>query len=97
MRTSITIIKDTKGDYIATARGKDGRGFTDANAGTKVSHVAGRAARWMSYYATSNSEGGDLIAPAEVLALVPKQLRSIPARKKLFFADMPIPKIGALD
>jgi hypothetical protein len=36
----------------------------------------------MIQYAQSNPEGGDLMAPPEVLDLVPEHLRSVPAKNE---------------
>jgi len=41
-----------------------------------------RAAKLMIEYAQSNPEGGDLMAPAEVLEQVPAHLKKIPAKKE---------------
>jgi len=76
MRTLITITKSAT-RYIASAQGKFGGGYTGATAGTTTHEAAAFAANAMYHYARSNTEGGDLIAPPEVLALVPKHLHSL--------------------
>jgi len=76
MRTLITITKSAT-RYIASAHGKFGGGYTNATAGSTTHEAAAFAANAMCQYATSNPDGGDLIAPPEVLALVPKRLHSI--------------------
>jgi hypothetical protein len=76
-----TVIIDKRANhYVATVSGKFGGGFMGAHVGTTPEQAAGFAARQMVRYACSNSEGGDLVAPAEVLQLVPDNLRSVPAR-----------------
>ena len=87
MRTSIIITKRIVIDHIGanyytvTIRGKYGSEFCGVL--PAIPHeAAARAAEWMLSYAMSNAEGGDLVAPDEVLCLVPEQLRSIPARKR---------------
>ena len=75
-----TLIIEKRGNrYTATVSGKFGGGYSGANAGTTAEEAAGFAAREMIRYGQSNSEGGDLVAPAEVLQLVPENLRSVPA------------------
>ena len=76
MRATIIIEKRGKG-YIATASGKFGGGYQGARCGLTPQEAATFAAREMIRYAQSNSEGGDLMAPPEVLELVPEHLRSI--------------------
>ena len=78
MRASI-IISRRGGEYIATVSGKFGGGYSGAHAGRTPEDAATFAAREMIRYAQSNSEGGDLIAPEDVLARVPQHLRSVAA------------------
>jgi hypothetical protein len=76
------IIIDKRGaGYIATASGKFGGGYQGARCGLTAEEAARFAAREMIRYAQSNPDGGDLMAPPEVLELVPEHLRSI-ARKE---------------
>jgi hypothetical protein len=79
MRSTVIISKRGEG-YIATVAGKFGGGFQGARCGLTPDEAARRAAEWMIQYGQSNSEGGDLMAPPEVLELVPQHLRSVPAR-----------------
>jgi hypothetical protein len=79
MRATV-IIEKKQNRYTATVSGKFGGGYSGVNAGTTAEEAAGFAAREMISYGRSNSEGGDLVAPAEVLQLVPESLRSVPAR-----------------
>lgn len=79
MRATV-IIQKRRDRYTATVSGKFGGGYSGANAGATAEEAAAFAAREMVSYARSNNEGGDLVAPAEVLQLVPESLRSVPAR-----------------
>lgn len=79
MRSTV-IIKKRGDGYIATVSGKFGGGFQGARCGLTPFDAAAKAAEWMVSYTQSNDEGGDLMAPPEVLELVPEHLRSIPAR-----------------
>lgn len=76
MRSTVIISKRGEG-YIATASGKFGGGYQGSRAGLTAQDAASFAAREMIRYAQTNSEGGDLMAPPEVLELVPEHLRSI--------------------
>ena len=80
MRSSIIITKLGDG-YISTVSGRFGGGHRGARAGLIPSDAAATAARYMKIYAQSNPDGGDLMAPTEVLDLVPEHLRSIAARE----------------
>jgi len=79
MRSTIIIERRGAG-YIATVSGKFGGGYQGARCGLTAEEAARFAAREMIRYSQSNSEGGDLMAPPEVLALVPGHLHSIAAR-----------------
>lgn len=79
MRTTIIITKRGQG-YISTVSGKFGGGHSGARAGLTPHEAASRAAQLVIEYSQSNPEGGDLMAPPEVLELVPEHLRSIPAK-----------------
>lgn len=81
MRSSIIITKRGVG-YISTVSGRFGDGHQGARAGLSPYDAAASAARYMIEYAQSNPEGGDLMAPPEVLERVPKHLRSIPAHQE---------------
>jgi len=59
--------------------GRFGGGHQGARAGLTAYDAAVTAATLMIRYASINPDGGDLMAPAEVLDLVPEHLRSIPA------------------
>jgi len=76
MRSTIIISKRGAG-YISTVRGKFGGGHSGARAGLTPYDAAATAARYMIEYAQSNPDGGDLMAPPEVLEHVPPHLRSI--------------------
>jgi hypothetical protein len=76
MRSTVIIEKRGSG-YYASASGKFGGGFSGTPVGTDPSSAAAFAARQMVSYAQSNNEGGDLVAPEEVMALVPKHLQHV--------------------
>jgi len=76
MRTTVIIQRRGAG-YISTVQGQFGGGHSGARAGLTAYDAAARAANLMIEYAQINPEGGDLMAPPEVLDLVPAHLRSI--------------------
>lgn len=78
MRSTVIISKRGPG-YIATVSGKFGGGHKGARVGLTAQEAAATAASLMIEYAQSNTEGGDLMAPPEVMELVPEHLRSVPA------------------
>lgn len=78
MRTTVIIKKRGEG-YISTVSGKFGGGHQGARAGLTPYEAATKAAQYMIEYAQSNPAGGDLMAPQEVIDLVPAHLRSIAA------------------
>ncbi len=75
---SIVIITQRGTGYISTITGKFGGGHKGAGCGLTPCEAAAKAAQYMIEYGRSNAEGGDLMAPEEVLQLVPEHLRSIP-------------------
>ncbi len=78
MRTTVIISKRGEG-YISTVSGKFGGGHQGARCGLTPFEAAAKAASYMIQYAQSNPAGGDLMAPPEVLELVPVHLRNIAA------------------
>lgn len=80
MRTVVIIEKKGTG-YLSGVSGKFGGGHFGARAGLTAHEAAATAAKLMIQYARSNDEGGDLIAPEEVFALVPKHLHTIEEKK----------------
>jgi len=76
MRTTV-IISQRGNHYISTVSGKFGGGHSGAQAGETPGAAAAHAAEMMIRYAQSNKEGGDLMAPPDVLMLVPAHLVSI--------------------
>lgn len=78
MRATIIIRKRGEG-YIADVSGRFGGGHKGTRAGITPFDAATTAARYMIEYAQSNPEGGDLMAPPEVMDHVPPHLRSIPS------------------
>lgn len=79
MRTTVIIEKRGEG-YISTVSGRFGGGHSGARAGLTAEDAARRAAKLMLEYAQGNPDGGDLMAPSEVLERVPEHLRSIAAK-----------------
>lgn len=78
MKTTLIIEKRGEG-YIATLSGKFGGGFTNARCGKTKEEAAIFAAKKMLEYASLsiNPDGGILMAPVDVLHLVPEHLREI--------------------
>lgn len=76
MRTTVIISKRGAG-YISTVSGKFGGGHIGARCGLTAYEAAAKAAQYMIEYAQSNPDGGDLMAPPEVLELVPAHLHYI--------------------
>lgn len=79
MRTTVIIQKRGAG-YISTVSGKHGGGHSGARAGLTPFDAAATAAKLMLEYSQTNNEGGDLMAPPEVMDLVPDHLRNIAAK-----------------
>jgi hypothetical protein len=79
MRSTVIITKRGAG-YIAQVSGAHGGGFRGVRVGLTADEAAARAAGLMCDYAQTNKEGGDLMAPPEVKALVPEHLRSVAGR-----------------
>lgn len=75
MRTTVIITKRGAG-YISTVSGRHGGGHQGARCGLTPYDAAASAARLMVEYG-SNPEGATLMAPGEVLSLVPKHLHEI--------------------
>lgn len=76
MRTTVIISKRGEG-YVSTVAGKYGGGHQGARCGLTPHEAAASAAKYMLEYACENVEGGDLMAPPEVLELVPTHLRKL--------------------
>lgn len=76
MRSTVIIKKRGEG-YICTVSGKFGGGYQGRRAGITPQEAATTAAEAMIQYAQSNDDGGDLMAPPEVLELVPNHLRNV--------------------
>lgn len=73
-RSTVTITQRA-GWYIATVDGQSER------IGRTAAEAAAIATQLMVQHAVENPNGGVLIAPADVLALVPAHLRDVPARQ----------------
>lgn len=86
MRTIVIISKRGEG-YISTVHGKHGGGHTGARAGITPYEAAASAANYMAQYASTNDEGGDLMAPPEVMELVPEEVRKFAAVDYLKLKD----------
>lgn len=80
MRTTVIIEQRGQG-YISTVQGRHGGGHQGARCGLQPHEAAASAAKLMIEYAASNPEGGELMAPPEVMALVPEHLQKIEATK----------------
>lgn len=76
MRATVIITKRGQG-YISTASGQHGGGHQGARCGLTAQEAAAHAAQMMLRYGAWNAEGASLMAPDEVLSLVPEHLRSI--------------------
>lgn len=76
MRTTVIITQRGAG-YISTVSGRFGGGHQGARAGLTAYDAAATAARLMIQYAQTNPDGGVLMAPDDVLELVPEHLRSV--------------------
>jgi len=79
MKSTVIISKRGAG-YTCDASGRYGGGYQGASAGRTPEDAAAFGAREMLRYAQVNPEGGDLIAPADVLALIPAHLHHIEPR-----------------
>lgn len=87
MRATVIITRRGQG-YISTASGQHGGGHQGAKCGLTPHEAAAHAAALMLRYGANNPEGASLMAPDEVMALIPEHLRSIepsavPLRKDL--------------
>lgn len=78
MKSTIIITHRGEG-YIATVGARNGVVLQGARCGLTAHETATWAATMMLRYASpdSNPEGGELMAPPEVLELVPEHLRKI--------------------
>lgn len=74
VRTTV-IVKKRGAGYVATVAGPDNGAPNGARIGLSPSEAATSAAELMMRWCRDT--GGDLLAPPEVLALVPVHLRSI--------------------
>ena len=78
MRSTVIITKRGAG-YISTVSGRFGGGHQGARCGLTPQEAAAHAAGLMLRYGATNPEGGSLMAPDEVMALIPEHLREIEA------------------
>ena len=78
MRTTVIIEKRGQG-HTSTVSGQFGGGHTNARAGITAEEAAATAAKLMIQYGQPNPEGASLMAPDDVMDLVPDHLRSISA------------------
>lgn len=76
MKSTVIIYKRGQG-YVMDCHGQHGGGHQGSRAGLTPQEAAVSAARAMMRYALNNPEGGSLMAPAEVLELVPEHLHDI--------------------
>ena len=78
MRATVVITKSGS-EYRATLLGK--RGHQGASAGLTPYEAAATAAKMMVWCAVNDPEGGVLMAPPEVMDLVPEHLRNVAGNK----------------
>lgn len=76
MKTTIIIEKRLKG-YSATLADKAGQGYVRSRAGKTPQDAATFAALEMVKHGQTNDEGGEIMAPPEVMELIPEHLRKI--------------------
>lgn len=76
MRTTVIITRRGAG-YISTVAGRFGGGHQGARCGLTPHEAASHAAQMMLRYSATNPDGGSLMAPDEVMRLVPAHLREI--------------------
>lgn len=76
MRSTIIIARRGAG-YISTVSGRYGGGHQGARCGLTPHQAATHAAGLMLRYGARNPDGASLMAPEEVMALVPMHLRAI--------------------
>ena len=76
MRSTVIITRRGAG-YISTVAGRFGGGHQGARCGLTPHEAAAHAAGMMLRYSATNPEGGSLMAPPEVVDLVPAHLREI--------------------
>jgi len=76
LKTTVIIYQRGAG-YVVDYNDKDGATKMGARVGLTPEDAAITAARLMVRLALNNPEGGSLMAPAEVLELVPEHLREI--------------------
>ena len=79
MRTLITVRKRGDG-YIMDVSGSHGVTFRGNQCGLKPYDAATVAASMMAYCCALHDDGGDLMAPPEVMDLVPEAWRNVPAK-----------------
>ena len=81
-QASVVTVYKSVGGYRVTVSGKFGGGFSTTRPGTPAD-VALFVAAQMQRYAMSNPHGGSLVAPPEILDLVPEMLRTVAGRAKI--------------
>jgi hypothetical protein len=81
MKTTV-IVKEAQNGYQITVSTGQGVGETVYTEGDKPFDAAAAAAEAMAKWGVPNEEGAELMAPDEVMALVPKHLRGIDGKPK---------------
>ena len=82
MRSTVIISRRGAG-YISTVSGRFGGGHQGARCGLTPPEAATNAEVLMLRYGATNPEGASLMAPEEVLALIPRQVHSLrPAKDR---------------
>lgn len=81
MKTTV-IVKECQGGYQVTVSTGQGIGEAIYSDGDNPFDAAAAAAEAMAKWGVTNEEGAELMAPPEVLELVPGHLRSIEGKPK---------------
>lgn len=80
MKTTVIIKIRGEGYTVRVGTQSGNTVLQGARIGLTPHDAATRAAELMLQYAANNPEGGELMAPSEVMELVPAHLRNIEAR-----------------
>lgn len=72
--TIITLHKGVKGSYLCDVRGRFGGGFRAANFSKDLATAAARLCSMICWYGSVNPHGHFVVAPPEIVSLVPPHL-----------------------
>lgn len=81
MKTTV-IVKEAQNGYQVTVSTGQGVGETVYTEGEKPFDAAAAAAEAMAKWGVANDDGAELMAPEEVMALVPEHLRKVEGKPK---------------